>query len=736
MARLFAITLFVSAFLLFWVQPLVAKLLLPLLGGSPTVWNVAMCFFQAALLAGYAWAHWLSNRTSPKTQLWVHAGTLAAAALLLPFAISPDATQSLATGTDPFLWLLKQLALICGVPFFLLSANSPLLQRWFAGTGHPRAHDPYFLFAASNAGSFLALIAFPLALEPAFTLQGQSGMWTAGYLALAALAAMAGVMSLRGHSRNSPATPTATNTRPETTSEAITTGRRLKWIALAFVPSSLMLGVTQFLTTDVAAVPLLWVLPLGLYLLTFVIAFGPRTMPGQTWLRRLLPILVIAVMFTIISSLNDPIWMLFPLHLMLLTVCGLVCHGRLAADRPPAGSLTEFYFYLSLGGVLGGVFNGLLAPMLFDRVAEYPLLLATMALLAENRIPPAESRIAGKLRWTVAVGVGLLTATLMTAVVPLAAERVQLANLIAFGLPCVVVFFLVDHPWRFAVALLSLLVAGWTGPEFRGQTLVRERNFFGVSRVELDASGQFHQLYHGSTIHGRQFVNPKHQHMPLSYYHNTGPLRQIMGAFEGRETSRNVAVIGLGAGAMAAYAKPGQEWTFYEIDPVVIRMAQDTNHFTYLAQCNADKVRIVQGDARLRLAEAPDASYGLIVLDAFSSDSVPVHLLTREAMQLYLAKLAPDGVIGFHVSNRNLDVKAVVRTLAGDAGLFCIERDEEALGSVEVRYGKDPAQWSMAAREPKGLEELVRPEFWDKQPPVPGLVWTDDHSSIWRVIKR
>ena len=730
MVRLFTITLFLSAFLLFWVQPLVAKLLLPFLGGSPTVWNVSVCFFQAMLLGGYAWAHWLSKRASIQIQTAVHAVSLLAAASVLPFRVAADATQSLSSGADPSLWLLTQLALICGLPFFLLSANSPLLQRWFAVSGHRDARDPYFLFAASNIGSFLALIAFPFLLEPNLHLAWQSQAWMVGFVGLAALIAGCG-WTVR---RREVATASEASPARETPSP-VSQSLRLKWVWQAFLPSSLMLGVTQFLTTDVATIPLLWVLPLAIYLLTFVVAFGKSSVASNVWLSRLLPILTIAVLFTIMSNVNDPIWILFPLHLVLLTVAGLVCHGRLAKDRPPVESLTEFYFWLSLGGVLGGVFNGLLAPVLFDRVAEYPLVLVGLALLAENRVAATESKLASRIRWSVAPLLGVLTVALMAGSQSLGKERIHLINLIAFGLPSMAVFFLVDHPGRFALALASILFASWVGPSLRGQTLMRERNFFAVSRVERDAGGLFHQLYHGSTIHGRQFIDPKQQRMPLSYYHVAGPLKQIMGELESRKQGARVAVIGLGAGAMAAYAKPGQHWTFYEIDPVVIKTALNTNYFTYLAHSRADSVKIVQGDARLRLAEAKAGEYDLIVLDAFSSDSVPVHLLTREAMLVYLSKLTPNGLLGFHVSNRNLDVKSVVTSLSLDAGLISVTRDEESLGPVEMRYGKDPAQWAMASRVPGRIPELIRPGFWEQGRAVPGLVWADDYSSVWRAVR-
>jgi spermidine synthase len=754
LARVFAITLFVSAFLLFWVQPLVAKLLLPYLGGSPTVWNVAMCFFQAALLGGYAWAHWLAGRVSIKVQVFTHVLTLAAAALLLPFQISAAAADEIAGGANPLAWLVANLALLCGLPFVLLAASSPLIQSWFARSGSPRARDPYFLFAASNTGSLLALLAFPFALEPVLRLAEQTRAWAIGYGLLVVLVIVCGIKLLRGTPSNaaSDATQpisgkTAKEMEMPLQSQSPASGqsrsqgmssdfaRRLRWVGLSLLPSSLMLGVTQYLTTDVATLPLLWVLPLAIYLVTFIVAFRPGNRRPSVWLPRALPVLTLAVLFTILSGVNDPIWALFPLHLGLLLVAGLVCHGRLAAERPPPERLTEFYFWLSLGGVLGGVFNGLLAPFVFDRVAEYPLALVALALVAPMRASAEESSFRRLLGWAGAAGVGVLLLALVPAVQSLPEARTQLAVWLAFGLPCVAAFFLVDHPRRFALALLSLVSASWLAGDARGTTLARERNFFGVSRVARSADGRFHELWHGSTVHGRQFRDPRHQRMPLSYYHLNGPLKQVFDEFHSRATAPRVAVIGLGAGAMAAYARTNETWTFYEIDPVVVRFARDTSYFTYLHDSAARELEIVTGDARLRLREAPDARFGLIVLDAFSSDSVPVHLLTREAVQLYLAKLAPGGLLAFHVSNRNLNVQMVARTLALNAGLVCVERSEEELGAVEARFGKDAAQWVMAAREPGGLRSRVQPGFWEEYGPMPGLDWSDHHSSLWRVIR-
>jgi hypothetical protein len=737
LARLFAITLFASAFLLFWTQPLVAKMLLPYLGGSPSVWNVAMCFFQAALLAGYAWACFLTRRLTLPQQICLHLAVVSLGLVSLPFSVPILQLGVLSEGAEPTRWLLLTMLLMCGLPFFALSATSPLLQRWFATTGHPRANDPYFLFAASNAGSLLVLAAFPVLFEPLLRLEQQGTLWEVGYVLTLALLLLSGVVAAKQVKEPAVGSTASDSTETDPPAvEPITTARRAKWVFLAFLPSSLMLGVTQYLTTDVATVPLLWIVPLAIYLMTFILAFGRKGRAASPWFGRLLPLGLVGALFTVLSRVNDPIAMLFPLHLALLFVAGMVCHGRLAVDRPPVRSLTEFYFWLSLGGVAGGVFNGLAAPALFDRVAEYPLAMVGLALLVPLRAKGTDQgwwRVPGLLAPVI---LGAVTFGLIQGVRRLPADSVQMANWLAFGVPCVAAYFLVDRPRRFASALAMILVAGWLAGEPGGDTLARERNFFGVSRVARGSSGMFHELHHGSTIHGRQFIEPARRHIPLSYYHRTGPLKQIMDEFERRDTPRRVAVIGLGSGAMAAYAKSDQDWTFYEIDPVVIRFARNTNFFTYLSDSQANSLEIVQGDARLKLHTAPEEHYGLIVLDAFTSDSVPVHLLTREAMQLYLSKLAPGGVLGFHVSNRNLNIRAVIGALAADAQLICVARDEDALGDRELFYGKDPSQWLMVSREAGEIPSLVRPHYWRLLEMTDASVWTDDRSSLWQVLQR
>ncbi|MEK7953987.1 fused MFS/spermidine synthase [Luteolibacter soli] len=691
-APLFTLTLFLGAALLFLIQLVFARMVLPLLGGAPAVWNTAMVFYQAVLLAGYGYAHWLTTKAGRKWQPGIHALVLLAGFACLPFAVPGNGGPP--GDSSPIPWLIGVLTMGVGLPFFAVSATSSLLQHWFSKTADPDARDPYFLYAASNAGSLAGLLGYPLLVEPNVTLRGQAWGWMIGYAVLAV-----GVLACGWRSAQT------TSSEVEAPRGRITGKRRLRWVLCALVPSSLMLSVTTYLSSEIAAVPLLWVLPLALYLATFMIVFAQRPLIPHEASKRLLPLLLVGVVMVIATVVTTPMSLLAALHLAGFFVAALVCHGELAKDRPGAESLTEFYFWMSFGGVLGGAFNALVAPAIFDRVIEYPLMVVAAALIGIS------SGKAGRhLAW---------------AVVPVVLALVlvkPLGPMFAFGVASLTCFLLSRNGIRFALGLAGvLLVAGFTG-EGGSRVLLTERSFFGIHRVEDD--GRFHSLFHGKTIHGVQDMSrPK---VPLSYYHPEGSLGRIFGA----GVTGPVGAVGLGAGALAAYGRPGQAIDFYEIDPVVARIASDPRYFSYLSGSRA-KVSIILGDARLMLAKAPDARYELLVLDAYGSDSVPVHLLTREALQLYLRKLAPGGRIAFHVSNLHLNLRPVVANLAHDAGLVCLAEDDEDVTDEEMKAGKFPSRWMIVARRLEDFGSLPDHGNWEvlgSDPKSP--LWTDDHSSI------
>lgn len=740
-SALFALTLALSAALLFSLQPLVARMGLPILGGTPAVWNTCMVFFQAAVLAGYGLAHLLATRLCPKPQVGIFLLLILTGGLGLPVVLADARTTA---PDQPLLWLLGRLVFKAGPPALALAVASPLLQRWFTRTD-PGGREPYFLYTASNLGSLGALLAYPLVLEPIGSVSQLTLLWSAGYvlwgfaiLACATLLFRAlRTQETRTQSSTQPPTSAFPPPSPSSPLPSPDPQPRWTWIALGAIPASLLQGCTLFLTTDVASIPLLWVVPLALYLLTFVIAFSPRGGRLLPAANRLLPFLATALLFVILGRFTQPVGWLVGLHLAYLTLAGLVCHGRLVALRPAPEHLTSFYFAMSIGGVLGGAFNSLVAPHLFRSVAEYPIAIALACAALPLRAGKTQGRWVSDLAAALAAGVGLAVFGLVFPWLTEASARLR--DALVFGIPAIVCCTFLDRPRRLALGLLAVFLAGfwiqhlWTG------TRLAERNFFGISRVTQDAEGRFHQLVHGNTVHGRQFLASNRREEPLTYYHPNGPLGQVFGELQSRPAPeprlapRRIAVIGLGIGSSAAYARPGEDWTFYEIDPAVIRIAQDTNWFTFLANCRADRWRIVEGDARLRLASEPEQSFDLILLDAFSSDAIPVHLLTSEAIALYFAKLRPGGFIAAHISNRYLGLEPVFAAHARDFGLACRSADD---AHDDPESGKESSHWMVLARTPRDLGRLMRQAPWV---PAEGngrvSAWTDQRAGVMDVFE-
>jgi hypothetical protein len=673
---IFTCTIFVNAALLFLVQPMFSKMVLPLLGGTSAVWTTCMLFFQAALLAGYFYAHVAPRWLGLRRQAVVHLGLLLVSLLTLPIAV--NASWAPPVGSNPVPALLALLAVSLGIPFFLLSSGSPLLQKWFSHTRHPSASNPYFLYAASNLGSMIALLGYPLLLEPRLRLMEQSAFWTYGYWLLVALTVGCAVSLWRRTSLLvlDPESAALREAGP------VSPGRRMRWVALAFVPSSLLLGVTTFLTTDIAAVPLLWVLPLALYLLTFVIVFASRPPVRHELAVRVQPFTLLPLV--IAMFLGAAAWptALLPLHLAAFFIAALVCHGELARTKPEVRHLTEFYLWISVGGVLGGVFNVLIAPQLFQTVAEYPLALVLAALL---RPPPAGRSTIRDRRLDLVLPAALGAVMIATQLV----QRGEMAMVMTVAIGCLaglVCFSFSGRPLRFGLGLGALLLAGALVSHDR-EVLLVERSFFGVHRIEHDPAGGYHRLFHGSTLHGAQSLDPARRLEPLTYYHREGPVGQMFAELPLPPAGRRVAVVGLGTGSIACYGRPGERWTYYEIDPVVERIARDRRYFTFLSDCPPE-VDIVLGDARLTVPRAAAGSYDLIVLDAFSSDAIPIHLVTREALGEYLDKLTPGGAIAFHISNRHLDLEPVLARIARDANLVGrLRRDRR--GSERDNYHAD-----------------------------------------------
>ena len=525
--------------------------------------------------------------------------------------------------------------------------------------------------------------------------------------------------------------------KPEESDDPVTLKRRLRWIMLAFAPSSLVLGVTTYITTDIASAPLFWVIPLALYLLSFVFVFAQRQILSRRLMARLLPVAAVIITLIFVLHFTEPIWFFIPVHLIFFFTAAMVCHGQLADERPTPTHLAEFYLWIAAGGVLGGIFNALVAPLIFNVLLEYPLAVVLACFLlphVKGKQKSGNNPLGRVIDAVLPLGVMLLTAG---AAWLIDWWRVQASGRALALLTAAVLVtlasrrLLASRPAQFALALGIVMLGGIILNEVTNRTVYRARNFYGTLRVASDAAGLYHVLNHGTTLHGRQYLDPVRRCEPLSYYHQTGPLGAIFEAFNKHPASPNVAVVGLGTGSTVAYSKPNQKWTFYEINQAVPVIANDQKLFTYLQSCSSAPVEIVMGDARRQLEKAPQGDYGLIVLDAFSSDAIPIHLMTREAMALYLSKLKEGGLLAIHISNRHLTLAPVVGDLAKDEGLVGLHWDERNPGE----RGKNASNWAVVARTRDDLGDLVNASQWQ---PLEGRsrpqIWTDDFSNILSVL--
>ena len=736
---LYSLTLFLSATLLFLVEPMFGKMALPLLGGTPAVWNTCLVFYQGALLAGYLYAHLAPKWLGVRRQAAFHLALLCLILFTLPIGIFHEWTPP--ASANPFGWLLLLLLLSVGLPFFVVSTTAPLLQKWFAHTGHAHAHDPYFLYGASNLGSLLALVAYPVLIEPYLRLHHQSWAWAGGYALLLVLISLCSVTLWRATARADVATgrdatgAVASASAAAQAAPPLAFSQRAWWVLLAFAPSSLLLGVTTYLSTDIASVPLLWIIPLIIYLLSFVLVFARKPLIPHSAMVWVEPFLIIPVVAIFFLGFKGAVWQTLPFHLLAFFCIAMVCHGELMQSRPPADHLTEFYLWISVGGVLGGIFNALVAPVLFTSVIEYPLIIVVACMLRPTLHPDSRKSypLLRDLLFPLALGVLLALLAWVFRVVPNYLKPIAVV-IIASLAGCICYSFRF-RPRRFALGLGILIIGGLWFTVQPERVLFRERNFFGVSKVAEDWAGRYHILTHGSTVHGAQSLDPARRREPLTYFHRSGPLGQVFEEFSGPKTKKEVAIIGLGTGTIACYGQPGQHLTYYEIDPAIERIARDPRYFTFLSDCPA-QVKVILGDARLTIKDAPDASYDMIILDAFSSDSIPMHLVTREAMHLYLSKVKPGGVLVFHTSNRYLDLEPVLANLARDAGLVSLARTHVKLSDKEYEGKQLPSSWVVMARSPEDLGGLTRNQQWHSLHDRPGnMLWTDDFSNILSVFK-
>lgn len=831
----FAGVMFASAALIFLLQPMFSRMVTPLLGGSPAVWNTSMVFFQGALLIGYVYAHRIARLKSLQTQLYIHAGVIATACVTLFIVggglkiVVSDALGAPDTRT-PILWLLGVLTLSVGLPYAAISATAPLLQSWYARTGRSDAHDPYYLYAASNLGSLLGLAAYPVIVEPLLGISAQSVSWATGFLLVGAAILGAGYVALRSGGL---ATAGADEAAPVST-----WGDRLFWMAAAAAPSSLMLGVTSHISTDVASAPFLWVIPLALYLLTFVFAFGKNADAWRDPVALLQPIALAAL---IVAYTQNEFVFTLGANLVCFFLSALVCHLALSARRPPVGRLTEFYMWVSIGGVLGGAATALLAPVIFNDVYEYPLALAAVALFLPRRDRPLPQYAAlaiaiaaiavalirflfqdgafvpfwepntvglgdwGQLGGILLVGLLVLAAGSepeysrpasigVAAILGVAAiarlrfeqDGIQFADVLmsggimGFGVlvllahrrqivreivaimgfllaATVVVVFLtrgqgLDQPLLFmilgviAVGILAnrskpALAAGLVLAAFIAvhvnsadrKLAFQGRSFFGVTRVVEYPNlpdGTLRVMMHGTTIHGAQYVTGERTRDPLTYYHPDTGLGRATLAGLARFPQARLGLIGLGSGSTACLKRPQDTLTIFEIDPMVVKFSTETDVFTYAPQCAPDAT-IVLGDARLGVQDLPDNSLDVLVVDAFSSDAVPAHLLTKEAISLYLQKLSPNGVVVLHLSNRNLDLVGEASRVVREGGFGALWASTNSAPSADY-YTSFATSVMVVTRDQATANSLLLGADWYPVEESTGRAWSDEYINMIR----
>lgn len=816
MPILFGVTMFVSASLLFLIQPMVGKMVLPLLGGTPAVWNSCMVFFQALLLAGYYYSHRTSQQFTTRTQVMVHAAVLvgAVAVLLVGAALSENHSpvpivKSLAPqgSTMPFFGVLALLAAAIGLPFFTVSTTAPLLQKWFSETGHPSAKDPYFLYAASNFGSLLSLLLYPILIEPKLRLVEQAWLFAGGFIVLAVMIVLCGRIV-----RGLPAAPkrsAAETARDDANAPTLLT--KLRWLILAAVPSSLMLSVTTDVATDIVSMPMLWIVPLALYLITFIIVFSKKV-PAVVHLTccLLTPVVILLVVFMKTSQNiygTNTGYLSFKAQLGIqfaaFFLVTMTCHGELARTRPSPKYLTNFYLLMSVGGMVGGIFNALVAPVVFTFISEYPITLVAACLvlprlseISETMIPkePVEHPKPSEWSWVwtvVIVAAFFLIGRLVSkyyadlwyvcnwcldTIGANAANPRTAATIVGFGVPVLACYAFVERPLRLGLCVgvfwLGTFLTFLQSDHEDGVRPLYTRSFFGTMKVE--PNNDYHRLVHGTTLHGLQHAAPDGRSLaqamwlfgannhidalslgwiadpqwkypgrePLTYYHRSGPVGSMFEEYFNRvdrKTMRNtdVACIGLGTGSLSCYGRPGQKLTFFEIDWTVRKIAENPEYFTYLSSAREQdtEIEFLMGDARLTLEEASQRKWGFMLVDAFSSDSIPAHLLTKEAVQLFFDRVEDDSIVALHISNRYLKLEPVVERIVRELGYEALVMHDYLINDRYEVSGKSSSTWVAVAKKKEHLGALQTDSRWGalKRDDKIGL-WTDDYTPIINVL--
>ncbi len=722
----FSITLLLSAILLFTVQPMFSKMILPYLGGAPQTWNTSMLFFQLCLLAGYAYAHGTTRYMSVKAQSILHIILLIIFVFILPITI-PEGWEP-PGGDDPTLWQLSLMATVVGGPFFVISGSAPMLQRWFSITDHKDAHDPYFLYGASNLGSMSGLLLYPILIEPLFTVNQQSNNWMYGYIILIALTILCSLLIWKYKEKKED--HDLDNT---TTQDLITNSQRIKWIILSFIPSSLMLGVTTHITTEIASVPLLWVLPLALYIGTFIIVFArkPIFTSDQIMWACGLGVAVLAAQYIAVKNMNDYPVLMITLRLGVFFLLALSCHTALAESRPSARKLTEFYLIMSFGGAIGGFFNAIIVPNYIIIPVEYPLLLIAAVLVRYINTPEQSfSNLLAKIKDKNSNlfnfnNIVIVATPLIISIIGLTIHGKVGIEWLSATIFFVFAILILKKRWAFSLVIIpSMMIPYMSTP---GTLLYQDRDFFGVIRISETPNERI--LLHGSTNHGTQPTSVRYPLTKISYYGDTSPVSDLFRIADRKEGPQRVAVLGLGIGVTACYTKPGRHFDFYEIDRKIVEIAENTKYFTYLSDCGSP-YDVILGDARLKINQKPNEYYDFILVDVFSSDNIPMHLLTKEAVEIYLSKLKKGGLLVMHISNRFLDLEPVIAQIGKKIGVPTFSRVGigEMNEKVNIRtYDAHFAAFTYNEDIIKKLEELT----WTPARTREGVkAWTDQYSNI------
>jgi len=731
------------------VQPMIGKILLPYLGGVPAVWTTCMLFFQVALLAGYVYAEKSIRYLGCQRQSILHLLLMTGAFMLLPLNI--DTSGAITAATNPTGWLLARLAGSIGFLFFMIAANAPLLQRYYSETGQKDSTDPYFLYAASNVGSLLALLSYPFMFEPLLRLSQQRMLWSVLFIVQTILMLVCCILLWRDNAKKTEEKVEEFNSS-NSASPAWKTS--LYWCLLGFIPCSAMLSVTTHIATDIASAPLLWVFPLSLYLISFVLVFARSSYWRDVrWERYMFPAVILA-MILYHFSITERAWLIIPLHLFAMFLICMYFHGLLAKDRPPVTQLNSYYVWMSMGGILGGVFNGLIAPLCFKTQVEYILTLLgsviLSSLLAKSQYDP-EYSMAQRL---------LVVATfIFLLILPARMKTDNLTKLSSdsglFMTFMALLLLYVFNNVRKTVGLILIVVSliAYSQMSTSPRLIMVDRSFFGILRVtKLSSDGEvidpdlkiegvkdvFHCLSHGTTLHGieRRLDNMR-MNYPLSYYSREGPVGSVFRVGQINRAFKNIGVVGLGCGTLAWYGRPWQHFDFFEIDPKIVEIAKNPDYFSFLQNSKASISHII-GDARVSLQNIPDQTYDLLVIDAYSSDAVPIHLMTLEAFKLYKAKIKPDGMMLFHISSRYFKLSPVIRRICDELGVACLRSYDEP-SNYSIRYDWydydqiSRSDW-IAAGNPLHLETLKLYARWDEVASNHNYsLWTDDYANLLQV---